>query len=114
MALIWKMRAVRLVTSNYAMGEVQRNLAQIVQIERLRMLVRSVLVLHFEELPDIPERLELPEKDRPILAAAVRAGADHLISGDKKHFGPWFGKTIQGVRVTPPTELLAELRQTLP
>lgn len=112
-ALIWKMPAVRLVTSSYSMGEVQRNLALIPQIERLRVLMRSVQVLHFEELPDLPECLELPEKDRSIFAAAVKAGADHLISGDKKHFGPWFGKTIQGVRITPPAELLAALRRTL-
>jgi predicted nucleic acid-binding protein len=113
-ALIWKMPGIRLITSSYSMGEVQRNLPQIHQIERLRSLMRSVQVLHFKQLPNLPECQLLPEKDRPIFAAAVQAEADHLISGDKKHFGSWFGKTICGVRITPPTELLAALRRDFP
>ena len=33
-ALIWQMEGVRLITSNYVMGEVQRNLHQAIQIDR--------------------------------------------------------------------------------
>lgn len=112
-ALIWTLPEARLVTSTYCMNEVQRNLPRIEQIERLRELMRSVQILHFDQRIDPPESLILPEKDRPVLAAAVQAGADHLVTGDKRHFGPWFSKTIAGVRVTPPTELLAVLRKSL-
>ncbi|MGD0682399.1 MAG: PIN domain-containing protein [Terracidiphilus sp.] len=109
-AQIWRMEGLRLVTSNYVMGEVQRNLHQITQIERLRCLMRSVQILSFERLPEIPHHFELPEKDRPVLAGAIQAQADLLLSGDKRHFGPLYGKTILGVRITAPTELLDVLR----
>jgi predicted nucleic acid-binding protein len=112
--LIWQMEGVRLVTSNYVMGEVQRNLHQTSQIERLRGLMRSVQVVSFAGTIDIPEAAELPEKDRPILFGAVQAKADHLVSGDKRHFGQWYGRIIRGVRVTAPSELVAILRLSLP
>jgi predicted nucleic acid-binding protein len=113
-ALIWRMEGVRLITSNYVMGEVQRNLHQVSQIERLRALMRSVQIVSFEELPAIPEATELPEKDRPVLVGAVQAQADHLVSGDKRHFGHLYGTIVRGVRITAPTELLTVLRLRLP
>jgi predicted nucleic acid-binding protein len=107
---IWRMEGVRLVTSSFVMGEVQRNLHQVVQIERLRVLMRRVRMVAFERLPVVDEAVELPEKDRPVLAGAIQAKADHLVTGDKKHFGPLYGKTVRGVRITAPSELLALLR----
>jgi len=96
------------------MGEVQRNLRQASQIERLRGLMRTVRIAPFDELPEIPEASLLLEKDRPVLAGAIQAQADQLVSGDKRHFGPLHGKTILGVRITAPSELLAVLRRRLP
>lgn len=113
-ALIWQLDAVRLITSDYVMAEVQRNLPRVDQIERLRTLLRSVQILSFDELPDIEEAAALPAKDRPVLAAAVQARAAHLVTGDKRHFGPWYGKSIRGVRITPPTDLLSVFRQQRP
>ena len=113
-ALIWQMEGVKLVTSNFVMGEVQRNLHHVSQIERLRGLMRSVQIIYFETLPDLPESVGLPEKDRPVLAGAVQSQADHLVSGDKKHFGPLYGKKVHGVRITAPSELLAVLRPERP
>jgi predicted nucleic acid-binding protein len=113
-ALIWQMEGVRLITSNYVMGEVQRNLHQVSQIERLRALMRSVQIVTFEALPAVGEATALPEKDRPVLAGAVQAQAEYLVSGDKRHFGHLYGTTVCGVRITAPTELLAVLRLRLP
>ena len=112
-ALIWQLEGVRLVTSMYVMTEVQRNLPQVVQIERLRGLMTSVEVMFSQELPEPPEALDLPAKDRPILASAIQAGADYLVTGDKKHFSQWFGQTICGVKIEPPTNLfnLFQLRR---
>jgi predicted nucleic acid-binding protein len=112
-AQIWQMEGVRLVTSNYVMGEVQRNLHQVSQIEWLRGLMRSVQIVSSDKPLDIPELIALPEKDRPVLAGAIQAQADHLVSGDKRHFGPLYGKSICGVRITAPSELLAALRLRL-
>jgi uncharacterized protein len=107
---IWQLQGVRLVTSIYVMAEVQRNLPNIAQIERLRRLMIAVeillladLVMEATGMNEIPKP---PEKDRPVLSAAIQAKADFLITGDKKHFGQWFGMTIGGVRIEPPTNLL--------
>ncbi len=41
----------------------------------------------------------LPEKDRPVLAAAIRLGCDVLVTGDRTHFGPGYGQTFGGVTI---------------
>lgn len=49
----------------------------------------------------------LAEKDRPVLAAAIRLACDALVTGDRTHFGAFFGKTLTGVKIYSPA-LLAE------
>jgi hypothetical protein len=46
--------------------------------------------------------VELPDKDWPILLAALRAGATHLVTGDVTHFGRYFGQTVAGIQILPP------------
>ncbi len=41
----------------------------------------------------------LPENDAPILAAAIQAKAEVLVTGDKTHFGHLFGKTKRSVKI---------------
>ena len=43
--------------------------------------------------------VELPTEDLPILAGAVGSGCTHLWTGDKRHFGRWYGKPLEGVVV---------------
>ena len=50
----------------------------------------------------------LPEKDRPVLAAAMRLHCDVLVTGDQKHFGAAYGKVIGRVAIHSPRSL-AEL-----
>lgn len=50
----------------------------------------------------------LPEKDRPVLAAAMRFRCDSLITGDRTHFGAGYGRTFNGVTIHSPRSL-AEL-----
>lgn len=59
----------------------------------------------------LPRTISLPEKDRPILLAAIEARADYLLTGDLKHFGPLFGKKIEGVSVLVPAEYLRRRRR---
>ncbi len=51
----------------------------------------------------------LPEKDRPVLAAAIRLGCDVLVTGDRSHFGAGYGKTFGAVRIQSPRSLLDAL-----
>ena len=76
------------VTSALALDEARRNLARKFPecVERLDPLVAGVERVNAP--PGSPCPVDLPEKDRPILAAALRAGASHLLTGDRAHFGP--------------------------
>jgi hypothetical protein len=49
--------------------------------------------------------LKLPEKDRPVLAAAMRLQCEALVTGDRSHFGAFYGKTLGGVTVHSPRSL---------
>jgi hypothetical protein len=52
---------------------------------------------------------ELPEKDRPVLAAAIQRRCHVLVTGDKKHFGALYGLTIEGVMIHSPASLAQHL-----
>lgn len=47
----------------------------------------------------------LPEKDRPVLLAAMRLQCDVLVTGDRRHFGAGYGKTLGGVTLHSPRSL---------
>jgi predicted nucleic acid-binding protein len=49
----------------------------------------------------------LPERDRPVLAAAIRLGCDVLITGDRMHFSAGYGRQFSGVEIQSP-RMLAE------
>ena len=57
--------------------------------------------------PEARRGVELREKDWPILGSAVAAGATHLITGDRRDFGPFFGTELFGVMILPPSRYLA-------
>ena len=101
---IWRLKGVRLLSSSYAFEEARRNLAAAEQRERLKRLVEDLEIV--EPLAVARLQTTLPEKDQPILAAAVAGRATHLITGDVKHFGEFFGKTLAGVMVLPPAAYL--------
>lgn len=102
----WKLAGVELLTSSYALEEARRNLVDDAQRERLTTLLTEVRVVE-EALPsETAMDVELPEKDWPILAAAIRSRATHLLTGDKTHFGKYFGRRLKGILVLTPGEYL--------
>lgn len=52
---------------------------------------------------------ELPEKDRPVLAAAIHHRCHILLTGDKTHFGLLYGQTTAGVEILSPAGLANKL-----
>ena len=105
--VFWDMGDVELVTSVYAQEEARRNLDTDTLRDRLADLTEGLTVI--EDIPaesSVSLPLNLPEKDHPILLAAIHAKATHLLTGDKKHFGPYYGQTVEGVLILPPAEYL--------
>ncbi|TAH34391.1 MAG: PIN domain-containing protein [Planctomycetota bacterium] len=51
----------------------------------------------------------LPEKDRPVLAAANRLRCEALVTGDRTHFGDFYGRRIAGVTIHSPRSLAEAL-----
>ena len=91
----------RLLTSPVTLQEAERNLARKAPqaLDRFKH-VQAVVELVLDASADLLLWAQgLPVKVAPILAAAVLARADLLVMGDRRHFGPLFGRTLQGVRV---------------
>jgi predicted nucleic acid-binding protein len=102
---LWALPGVELVTSAYAAEEARVNLQEKAQRERLAELLGRLRVAS-SGLAELPAEVVLAEKDRPILAAAIAAGATHLQTGDVSHFGKLYGKTVMGVLVMRPAGYL--------
>jgi uncharacterized protein len=106
---IWKLENVVLCSSRYALEEARINLSEENQRARLDKLSGS---LAFFEAGNrsLPRSVLLPEKDVPILLAAIEARATHLLTGDVRHFRVYFGNKIEGITITRPGEYLRRRR----
>jgi predicted nucleic acid-binding protein len=106
---LWEREDAVLITSTYAVEEASRNLSAI-RPERLSDLNALVSRTEVVAMPApslaFPESIELKEKDRPILLAAILANATHLLTGDKGDFGGLFGTKVGNVLILTPSEYL--------
>ena len=100
----------------YVLAEARRNL-QAKGAEALQVL--DALLPHLKVAGAMPATAApaglaeadlawLPEKDRPVLAAAARLQCDVLVTGVRTHFGSGYGRSFAGVAVHSPRSL-AEL-----
>jgi hypothetical protein len=97
------------LSNDYAIEEARRNLAVkfpegVKALERLAKQCEIVLPL----AADL--EVELPLKDVPILGGAIASRTTHLLTGDERDFGIFWGRTIQGVKIVSPRMLAEELR----
>jgi len=98
---LWKLKEVALCTSRYAMEEARINRSD--EEQQARLSTFSELISRFEAGSRVlPGGISLPGKDAPILLAAIAADATQLLTGDVRHFGPYFGKKIEGTTIVPP------------
>jgi predicted nucleic acid-binding protein len=100
----------QLITSEHTILEAHRNLVlkSPQGAEALDALLESVERV-VEAGPRTVESAAghgLQDSDAPILAAAIAAGADFLVTGDRTHFGHLFGSEVGGVRIASPAEAL--------
>ena len=96
---------------DYVMIEARRNLAAKAPdaLIALEALIRRLRISP-AQAPGPALKLVnwLPEKDRIVLAAAMRLHCDALVTGDRTHFGAGYGKAFAGVTIYSPRSL-AEL-----
>jgi predicted nucleic acid-binding protein len=97
-----------LYADGYVIEEARRNLAAKAR-EGLGMLDELLRRVHVAPLhpgsPAPATRPPLPEKDRPVLAAAILLHCDALLTGDRTHFGKLWGHTVGGVTIHSPRSL---------
>ena len=105
--------ACALVTSPHAIDEARRNLGLKYPdaLRALDDLLRAARATAEPAGSDIAWALaqRLPAEDAPILAAAARAGANILVTGDRTHFGAMYGRTLRGVEILSPAVALARV-----
>ena len=92
--------------------EARRNVAAKApgDLAALEALLARINVAGVQMPEAVPEAaLELPEKDRPVLAAAMRLDCEALVTGDRSHFGAVYGKTLGGVTIYSPRSLAETL-----
>lgn len=100
-----------LVTSELAVEEARRNLERkfpdcVPMLDSILRVIKRHLAAPSCDCP-----VSLPEKDRPILSAAMLSGATHLLTGDRKHFGPYMNapQRTAGVSIQTVAEFLNSL-----
>ncbi len=95
---------MELITSEYAAEEARFNLEEEAQKARLNRLLRGLRLLSTVPPGPLPRGVDLPESDRSILLGAIRAQASHLLTGDRRDSGKYFGRRVKGVLTLPPSE----------
>jgi len=96
------------LTSDYAIEEARRNLELKFPVS-LSLLHSLVKKCELVPVLMIEPKVKLKAKDLPILGGAIAGNATHLLTGDERDFGAFFGKTIQGVKIVSPRMLADEL-----
>jgi predicted nucleic acid-binding protein len=81
-----------IVSCSYAIEEARRNISIKFPdyLKRFEALMATVIKVPSRSGRNCPAIL--PEKDRPILEAAIQCKASHLLTGDIKDFGPIMNK----------------------
>jgi predicted nucleic acid-binding protein len=108
LALLWERARAgecRLLASKFVMEEARRNLSTSIQLAELDRREAEMEVVA-EADPGIPCPIDLAEKDRPVLMAAIFSRAKYLLTGDRQHFGRYFGQTVRGVTICTPRDYM--------
>ena len=107
LSVLWSLPDTQLLTSACAIVEADRNVVSAEQRTRLLRLVQPLEIVDEPRPRGLPAGVVLPGKDTPILLAAIDAGAKYLRTGDKDHFGRYYGQMIEGVTILRPAQFLA-------
>ena len=100
-----------LVADEYVLAEARRNQQDKSQdgTRELDRLVRRLEVRPLARHAPLRIAAVLPEKDRPVLTAAIHASCAALVTGDRRHFGLLYGRVVGGVAIHSPASLAEAL-----
>jgi len=95
----------------YVIDEARRNISAKApaRLQSLETLVAKVRVAATSPATLGAGLAGLPEKDRPVVAAAAALSCEILVTGDRTHFGKFYGRLVQGVRIHSPRSLFEQL-----
>jgi len=104
---IWRLKGTELLVSPLVADEALRNMAAKFPagMGDLQRLLKQCQFVNDAQSESIPVGIELARKDRPVLASALAAQADFLITGDK-HFRAVFGRVIGKTTIMRPGDFL--------
>ena len=102
---LWKLKNALLLSSRYAVAEARINLTDEDQRQRLARLSADLHLVEASQTA-LPRGIALPEKDVPVFLAAIEGRSTHLLTGDLRHFGPYLGKKVEGIKIMLPGEYL--------
>jgi hypothetical protein len=105
---LWSLGDTGLVTFLFALEEARRNLLTHNRdgIAVLDGLASKMTIVSGTRTGQLPDGVELADKDIPIILAAIDSGCSHLLTGDKRHFDALYGIRIAGVLVQTPAQYL--------
>ena len=112
-------RGHTLVAEEYVCTEARRNLsakAGPAALQDLDALLSDVELRSTKQALSPAQAQEaqwLPEKDRPVLLAAIALRCDALVTGDKTHFGAGYGQSFAGVLLPLSRSVVADAIQQL-
>ena len=99
---------------DYVVAEARRNLvakgpAALTALDQLLTRCRLAAAQALPRGTADPETDWLADKDRPVLAAAIRLRCAVLLTGDRTHFGTSYGREFSGVVIHLPRSLAEAL-----
>jgi len=96
-----------LVADAYVIEEARRNLSVKFpkSLDDFESRVRQVETQRVRPMSNETETFGLPEKDIPVVKAALDLKCDVLVTGDKRHFGHLYGKKIGETLILSPAGL---------
>ena len=102
-----------LLTSPYALDEARRNIARKhpAKTADLEQLIAQMAICREAASDEVhwARSAGLPDKDAPILAAAVQAKAEMLVTGDRADFGSLYERKLRGVEILTPRTALERI-----
>lgn len=105
LAVFWRLKTVRLVVSEYVVEEASRNLVK-KRPEAISRLVELLRTVEMSSELGNSTSIEINEKDRPVIEAALGSGCDYLVTGNSADFKHLMDKDTLGVRVLMPVDAI--------